>query len=133
MSCEVSDFSLTGTSLVSTGTGILNCYFDRCRFKTAVNITTGRIQLSNQTRFDGLITCNNFSTIMGSVINSGMTIAVDIADTQPSGIFYSYLFGTFTGPVNSIRLDGYSNWSFVTNGAVLGGAATKTIQENLIP
>jgi hypothetical protein len=134
LACEVSDFGAVGRSIdASIGTGILNCYFDRSRFKTAVYMPTGRLQLANLTRFDGLLTCNNFSRIQNSQISSGMTITQDIADLQPNGIVSSYFSGTFTGPVSSCRLDGFSNWSFKANGATLAGGATKTIQDDLVP
>ena len=83
-------------------------------------------QLANLTRFDGLLTCNNFSRIQNSQISSGMTITQDITDLQPNGIVSSYFSGTFTGPVSSYQI----RWLFLTghlkaNGATLAGGATK--------
>jgi hypothetical protein len=141
---DVFDVGATGRSIDATGgtapsIGRTNFYAWRSRFHTAVYgpPTLGgpglAVQMAERCRFDGLVTVNNYSRIQNCYVAGGMTITSDVADNQPSGIVNSNFAGTFTGPVNSLRLDGNTNYWFKLNGALLAGGATKTIQDDLVP
>jgi len=48
-------------------------------------------------------------------------------------LFLTTFFGAFTAPAGGVKLCPVSNYFFKTNGATLGGAATKVILGDLVP
>lgn len=78
-------------------------------------------------QFDSLISVDGYNSFTNCEIKAGMTVVTNFNTLPPSGIFHSTLFGTFTGPASSIKLDLSSDYFFRTNSAVLGGAATKVL------
>lgn len=134
ISAEVFDQAANGRAVEHTGSGICNLYFEKARAKSAVYGTSFRLQRAVRTRFDGLITAAGYSRMESCNIAAGMTVTSDLNDSEfsPSGMVHCNFAGTFTGPANSCRMDGNTNYWFVTNGVALGGAATKTIQESLL-
>ena len=133
---QVFDAGATGRSLdYAAGTGILNFYTWQSRYASAIDgtFTQPRLQIAEETRFDGLVNVTAWSRINYCQIAAGLTCTIAAPDIQPSGMTNTNFAGTFTGPAASCRLDGNTNYWFKTNGAVLGGAATKVIQDDLVP
>lgn len=144
VSARVFDAAVTGVSIDATlGTapsiGAVNLWSFASRFETWVQgpPTLGGpgilLQWAENTRFTGLINAGRYSRMQNCLISGGMTITTDLADTQPSGMVNCNFSGVFTGPAASLRMDANTNYWFKLNAAGLGGAATKTIQDDLIP
>lgn len=114
-------------SFVCTGWGgTVNAYFDICRMVGAVQ-GAGKLHLNAARRcqFGAAVAVNNFSLISESNVGSGLTVSADGPDVFPAGIVNSYFAGAFSGPAASLRLDAFTDYWFVANGATLAGAATK--------
>lgn len=118
-----------GNVVTSSYTGTLNCYFKNSRFRGTVGSSQLRLQAAIRSRFDALLTCNNYTLIDNCQIAAGMTVSSASPDLEPDGITNSYFTGTFTGPASSLRLDGVTNYWFITNAASLAGGATKVYLE----
>ena len=122
-----------GDSMVA-GTAIVQSYIYHSRFRGRVTGTNWNLQVSERTRFGGLVTVTGYSTILFCRFDSGMTTtSAANAGITPGGFYDTDFAGTFTGPAGSLRLDGATNYWFKTNGAVLAGGATKVIQDDLVP
>jgi len=115
-----------GNVTTSGYVGNLNTYVKNSRFRGIFgNSNNLRLQLASRSQFDGLITANNYSLIDSCNILAGITLNSAAQDLDPSGIVDTTITGTFTGPAGSAKLDPYSNYWFITNGATLAGGATK--------
>jgi hypothetical protein len=114
-----------------TDAGLMNVHAYRSYFKGAVNWSAGATVLSriDHCQFDNLITVDGYNEIRNSEIKAGLTMLLNYATLPPSGMFNTTFAGVFTGPVGSLKLDGVTNYFFITKGATLGGAATKVILE----
>jgi len=142
VSAQVFDGATTGRSIDTTGgtsvaQGGTNLWIFASRFASAVYgvPSPGGIQLQwvENSRFDGLVNVRTYNRIQNCRLAAGMTITAIGADIQPRGFIATNFAGTFTGIAASLLLDGNTNYWFKTNGALLGGAATKVIQDDLVP
>lgn len=131
-----------GIDAIGVTTGALHMFLDRCRVRDAlsgvptdpvINAPLGRIQFADHCRFFGRVLINRFSLIRNSLFENGMTVSSAAVDYRPGGMFQTDFSGTFTGPSNSARFDGSTNYYFKANGALLAGGATKVILDDLVP
>jgi len=122
--------------------GAIQMYLDRCRVRDnlsgvptdpVIDTPNGRIQYAEYSRFFGRVNINRFSLIRNCLFENGMTVVAVGADLRPNGMFQTDFAGTFTGPANSARFDGSTNYYFKTNAAILAGGATKVILDDLVP
>jgi len=131
LSCEV--FGTTGGAAgdsIVGGTTIIQSYFYHSRFRGKLTGSNWNFQVNERTRFGGLVTVSAYSTILSCRFDVGMTVTSAVnAGILPDGFVLCDFAGTFTGPAGSLRLDGSTNYWFVTNGAVLAGGATKIIED----
>jgi len=120
---------------IDAGLAIIQSYIYHSRMRGAVTGPNWNLQVTQRTRFDGLITVTGFSLIESSRINAGLTTSTPPSGVGliPYGLVNSYFAGTFTGPAGSAEMDGYSNFFFKANGAALAGGATKVILDDLVP
>ena len=131
LSCEI--FGDGGVA-IDAGTSIIQSYIYHSRMRGTVTGANWNFQVADRSRFDGLITVTDFSLILNSRINAGLTTAsAPPAGILPAGMVGTYFAGTLTGPVGSGLMDAYTNFVFKANGAVLAGGATKIIQADLVP
>lgn len=131
LACEV--FGDGGIS-IDAGATIIQSYFSDCRMRGSVTGTNWQFQVTDRSRFQGLVTVGNFSLIQSSRFDAGMTIAgTPPAGLRPYGMVNTWFAGTFTGPASSLLLDGYTNYFFKLNGASLAGGATKVILFDSVP
>lgn len=106
-------------------------YLNRCRVRGQVKGTRNRIQFADWCTFDGLVTCNSYSTVLNSTFSGGITVgSASSAGFTLFGLIGCDIHGTFTGPASSMVLDSTSNYFFQNNGGVLAGGATQIILEN---
>ncbi len=106
-------------------------FLTRCRVRGQIKGTRNRIQLADWCVFNGLVTALNYSTIRNCVFDSGMTVgSATGGGFKPYGIIATDFSGTFTGPANSMELDGTSLYFFTANGASLAGGATQVLLES---
>lgn len=130
LSAEI--FGVAGVAIVA-GATIIQSYIGDSRIRGSMSGTNWQMQVSERTRFDGLVSVGNFSLIQSCRINAGMTVSsVPPAGILPWGMLLTWFNGTFTGPAMSLPLDGNTNYHFKNNGAVLAGGATKVIQVDLV-
>ena len=133
--CEI--FGEVGPPDVSidAGAAIIQSYIYHSRMRGRVTGSNWQFQVNERTRFDGLITVDNYSLLLSCRVNGGMTVtSVPPAGITPFGIVSTnFTGGTFTGPPLSVLLDAYSNHFFKTNAVVLAGGATKVILGDLVP
>jgi hypothetical protein len=133
---QIYDADGTGASIdYASGTGGLNTYLWKSRLASALTGVAAKpfLQIADSTRFDGLIDIDRYSRIRNCQINAGLTVLSTSVDLRPSGMINCYFAGTFTGPVNSARMNGMTNYWFKANGATLAGGATKVIEDDLTP
>lgn len=135
LSCEV--FGTTGgsggDSLVG-GLCIVQSYIYHSRMRGKLTGANWNFQVTERSRFGGLVTVSGYSTIIASRFDAGMTVSsATPGGVQPDGFYGTDFVGTFTGPAGSLRLDGSTNYWFKTRGAVLAGGATKVILDDLVP
>lgn len=94
--------------------------------------TATRMLIAERCLFLGLLTTSTYNFYMGTSIRAGMTVltAPNLlnAGNRPAGMEFCDLAGVFTGPANSVVVDGCTNDTFVRNGASLAGAATKILR-----
>jgi len=140
VAAQVYDAAGTGFSIEAAQStvapGVLQTYLYRSRFASVVGGGVAkrmRVQVADRCRFDGLVDVNRFSFIDRSQFAAGMTLVSASADIQPSGMLDTNFAGTLTGPAGCGRMNGNTNFWFKANAAVLGGAATKVIQDDLVP
>jgi len=135
ISAEV--FGTTGTSAgdsIVAGLAIVQSYIYHSRLRGKLTGPNWNFQVSERTRFDGLVTVTGYSTILSCRFVIGMTTTTAAnAGILPGGFYLTDFAGTFIGPAGSLRLDGQTNFWFKTNGAVLVPPATKVIQDDLVP
>lgn len=111
-----------------TATGLTNLQAYKSLFVGAVNMATATIlERCYDCEFDALVTVDSYNALVNCEVKAGMTVAANSNTLPPSGFFFTTFFGTFTGPANSLKLDATSDYFFRTNGAVLGGAASKVL------
>jgi hypothetical protein len=132
LTCEI--FGDAGVS-IDAGLSVIQSYIYHSRMRGTLTGSNWQFQVNERTRFDGLITVDNYSLIQSCRVNGGMTVTgVPPAGITPFGIVNTnFTGGTFTGPAGSVLLDGYSNFYFKANGVALAGGATKVITEDLTP
>ena len=131
LSCEI--FGDGGVA-IDAGTAIIQSYIYHSRMRGTVTGSNWNFQVTERSRFDGLITVNDYSLILNSRINAGLTTAsAPPAGILPAGMLGTYFAGTLTGPAGSGLMDAYTNFVFKANGAALAGGATKIIQGDLTP
>jgi hypothetical protein len=132
LNCEI--FADAGGLAIDAGLAILQSYIYHSRFRGGLQGSNWNFQVSERTRFDGLIDVSGFSLIQSCRINAGLTTAsVPPVGIIPGGMVATYFAGTFTGPAASAVMDGYTNYYFKANGAILAGGATKVITDDLVP
>ncbi len=108
-----------------------NLYLNRCHVRGQIKGSRNRLQLADWCTFDGLVTCNSYSTLLNSIFTGGMTVSsASSAGFTLFGMIGCDIHGTFTGPANSMVLDSTSNYFFQSNGGVLAGGATQILLEN---
>jgi hypothetical protein len=98
---------------------------NRCRFRKAANFgTSALLAQAIGCRFDGLLSTGTYGAINLCRFNAGWTATA--VGLIPTGVFSSYLAGTFTGNAGQkLRIDLASNTSLVENGnAVVGWTKT---------
>ena len=132
LTCEI--FGDAGVS-IDAGLAIIQSYIYHSRMRGTLTGSNWQFQVNERTRFDGLITVDNYSLLLACRVNGGMTVtSVPPAGITPFGIVdTNFTGGTFTGPPLSVLLDAYSNHFFKTNGVALAGGATKVILGDLVP
>jgi hypothetical protein len=131
LNCEI--FGDGGVAL-DAGAAIIQSYIYHSRIRGTLTGANWNLQVSERTRFDGLVTVSGFSLIQSCRFNAGLTTAsVPPAGILPGGMVATWFTGTFTGPAGSALMDGYTNFYFKANGALLAGGATKVISDDLIP
>ena len=113
-----------GNMTTSGYAGNCNLYVKNSRFRGTFGGNSARLQAAYNTRFDGLVTVNNYTLIKDSYIGAGMTVNSTTIDLNPDGIFNTYISGTFTGPASSLRVDPATNYWIAANGVTLAGGAT---------
>lgn len=134
--CEIFGDGGAPNVAIDAGATIIQSYIYHSRMRGRVQGTNWQFQVAERTRFDGLIDVDNYSLIQSCRISGGMTVTgVPPAGITPYGIVNTiFTGGTFTGPIGSVLIDGYSNFYFKANGVILaGGPATKVITEDLVP
>ncbi|MGI0149769.1 MAG: hypothetical protein ACREDF_09605 [Thermoplasmata archaeon] len=127
LSCEVfgTDGASTGDSLVG-GAAIVQSYLYHSRMRGKVTGSNWNFQVSERTRFGGLVDVNGYSTIISSKFDLGMTVATaTLGGVQPDGFVNTDFLGTFTGPALSFRLDAFTDRAHLASGGLLAGGATK--------
>ncbi len=131
LQCEI--FGDAGVS-IDAGLAIIQSYIYHSRMRGTLTGSNWQFQVSERTRFSGLISVDNYSLIQSCRIDGGMTVvSVPPAGITPFGIIASnFTGGTFTGPPLSVLLDGVSNHFFKANGVALAGGATKVIIDDLV-
>ena len=131
LTCEI--FGDAGVS-IDAGEAVVQSYIYHSRMRGTLTGSNWQFQIAQRTRFDGLVSVDNYSLIQSCRINAGMTVvASPPAGLVPFGMLLTNFAGTFTGPAGSLLLDGNTNFHFKANGAVLAGGATKIIQDDLVP
>ena len=131
LECEV--FGDAGVA-IDAGATIIQSYIYRSRMRGTITGANWNLQVSERTRFDGLITISGFSLMLSCRINAGLTTgSVTPVGLIPGGMIGCWFAGTFTGPALSALMDGNTNYWFKTNGAALAGGATKVIADDLVP
>lgn len=114
----------------SSVTHNFHLYFDKSRVRGQVKGTRNLIQYAEWANFGGLVTGQTYSTLRNSVFEGGMTVtSASGGGVKPFGMIGCDFSGTFTGPVNSMVLDGSSSYYFTANGASLAGGATQVLIE----
>lgn len=97
-------------------------------FQGALNSPQALLSHALNTRFLGLLTVNQYRTVVACRIKNGMTCTAAPATTSTSnvlGIYGTRVSGTLTGPSASYLLDDASTYWFFTTGATLSGGATR--------
>lgn len=108
-------------------TAIVSSYWRQTRIKGIVNGNNLLIFRARYSRFEGAITCSNYSLFDKCRIQSGMTVG-GLGGVAPQGFFGCEMAGAFDcGGPGRLRLDAASNTTFVDNGATLGGTTTKKL------
>lgn len=133
LTCEIFGEPL-GIS-IDAGLAVIQSYIYHSRMRGALVGPNWNFQVAHWSRFDGLITVTGFSLIESCRVNAGITTSTPPSGVGiiPYGLVNTYFAGTFTGPAGSAEMDGYSNFFFKANGAVLAGGATKVILDDLVP
>jgi hypothetical protein len=127
LACEVfgTNGGPTGDSVL-TGAAIIQSYIYHSRFRGKLTGANWNLQVSERTRFGGLVDVSGYSTILSCRFDNGMTVASAAnAGILPDGFADSDFAGTFTGPAGSLRLDAFTDRTFIASGATLAGGATK--------
>jgi hypothetical protein len=90
---------------------------------------------SENNEFSGLLTLLQYSHVEFTTFKGGMIWLANSVNFDDYGIYVSQITNSamFDGGSNALRMDGSTNYWFVTNGAVLGTSTTKNILESLSP
>jgi len=131
LGCEI--FGDAGVA-IDAGLAIIQSYIYHSRIRGTLTGSNWNFQVAERSRFDGLITVSGYSLIQSCRINAGLTTSsAPPVGIIPGGMVATYFAGTLTGPAGSGLMDGYTNYYFKANGAVLAGGATKIISDDLVP
>ena len=100
---------------------------EACNFQHAENV-----------RFDGLVITPNYSLIKSCRFSSGGGMVVASATNGglfPQGIIDTYFAqgSSFTGPANSMRVNGNTNWHLKNPAPIAISVGAKVIQDDLTP
>jgi hypothetical protein len=119
-------------TLTIGNTATTNLYLHHSRVRGVVTGGSNtQFQVCEMSTFDALVTVGKYGSMRMCNFAAGMTVSSATALTaKPDGFVSSRLVGTFTGPANSLRLDAYTNYVFVTASGVLGGSASKVIMNS---
>lgn len=123
LECEVfGDVDASGTN------PILQVYLYNGRYRGFVNIgTNGQFQHAQGVRFNGLLTVGAYSHLEDCRLDAGFaTGSAANAGIRPDGfVDCQFTGGNFDGPIDSLRLDSYTDYWIQQNNISLVGGATK--------
>jgi hypothetical protein len=117
---------LTG-ALTDASLGLTNLLAYRSLFIGAISAPKAIIARAEDCEFQALVTVLGYNALIDCEIAAGMTVTANENTLPPSGMFSTSFTGVFTGPANSLKVDATSDYFFRTNGATLGGSATRIL------
>ena len=119
-----------------TQTEEIGIYAYKSYVTTAVTMAAAKFVDIVDSSFLAAVSVKSFNHISGSKFGNGITVTENtIPNTTgvPVGIFDSDIYGIFTGPATSFKVDATTYRMFLNNSGLLGGSATITYLSYVAP